>query len=1156
MLNTSEGRFDYIGEDTLVSRIGCSLFFFSLSSQKSSTLKFPVGYTVDGWSVSNFTPAGQGEAQIVVALSGAETRVHVYSWPRLHLEQSYLTEEDVCINHLALSRDGRHLVGVTSESHVQLRYWDLQSPDIDIQISDDPDLPTNRLLRDREVRLTLPEEATFLSINPFNHTQVVVGNERSVQIVTITAATSFQLATLTPQQVMLDSGLTHRRILSHTWLTDRQLLLSAKSGEILSVHIQPPPSVVALRERDIGPSSSGGSETPGPGEIRSVSGGNLTPATLQGQHGGATSGDESEIGLNQLSDADLALLGLVDPKLPPHLNPTWRTTVSDQPSTLHATVWATNLPSAPISSEEEQHQSDEKEDPHVTKHQASAPINHTGLAIANCLALTRYEVVVGTNDGCLLWLNKHTQAVVHQQHIDVSQGDTGILSLSFSPSYATFVALTRRGHLRLFKPLTDRSAPSGSDQPSFQTSSLGHFPVASALDIPAPLSVASQSLLPNSAFHHRQPIRVGHVLIPTHPSDLQPKNFKLISFTGRGMLQLWCYGTRTLLGTFHFKSGITAAAVSHDGLLAMIGLDSGVVNVLDISNPSYMRLIFSHRFHSGPVIEIDFNKDGDVFATMGPQKVFFIRTGDFKMIGYTKLEEWKEKNKAEQNPIDDKIQGDSPATTFTSLIGKTNSDAEAQKMAERALIEEKLKYDDEEELVAGQHSMNSSANASTNSTSNLLSPPSDSLLSMCWSSPVDRERRPNDRLVLTTKMGNVYVITTPNIYHDAQELKLEFSFLEPVCTTLPSSVGALLSIQSNLGDRTILYGMGEKDKMLHVYQLQYDSELKLQRSLNNDIPDPDNDIEDVGPDGLVHQKASTVSAQALTGNLVATSGRDGMIVLRDGESLTYFTRFPLHDYIVGGTVSLSISPDSSLLVSSGYDGGLIVCDLAPLQPLISTRRTRKLRNLQSVIGSKVLENLNEVDECAGVSEISYLQLHYKTGSGGRQLHEHDLQQKILRDELLKSLTTFKLQFNEILARNANLPDLERLSYQDFAIDIELKEFLQKEGDARVAALREEIHLECIGKEYVIQRIREQCWNSMEVKGMMLSTFKSGTEVHNYPIRALNPKESKRIRQLQFLRRMEIVEKRWRIAQSLKIDESDAVREKNSRTASDSSILRD
>ena len=1179
-LNVSEGRFEYLGEETLVSRVGSALLFLSIASHKQSVLQFPAGYSLDAWTVSNPTPApsNHGAAQVVVALSGVDTRIHVYSWPRLHLEQSMVADaEVVCYTRLALSRDGRHLAAVTGEAQVALRYWDLQAPATSMQIFEgsEPDHPTNRMLRDRDVRLLLSEPAAFLAFNPFNHTQVVVGSERSVQVVTITAATSFQIATLTPQPVNIDhNNLNQRKVQGVLWVSDRQLLMHTQTGEILSAVMQTPAVILAMRERELAAQqaaaqAAGGADTPA--LDRSVS--NATPGN-NAASGSNQPPAEIELGLTHLPAADLALLGLVDPRAPAQARIDWKNEEAKgwaAASALHVTTWASHLPLAPASGSGEDGDEDEPSGAVAKGRGAGASslsASSSGGAVASCMALTRHEVVIGTNDGCLLWLNKHTQTVSLQQHIDVSGGsgsDTGVLALSFSPTFSTFVALTRRGHLRLFKPTSDRAAPpaaaqqdGSAPQAAFQTSSLGHFPLASALALSNSSSgvVAPAAPLPHTLLTCRTPVRVGHVLLPAHPGDLQPRNFKLLSYSSQGVLQLWCYGTRQLLGTYQFRAPVTACAVSLDGNLAVVGLSSGVLNILDLTQSSYMRLVFSHRFHAGPVLAVEFNKEGDMFASMGPRKIFFVRTGDFRVVGYSKLSEWE----GSRSSAGGAAKTEEKDGMMPLLTRQGSAEVEAQKAAQAVLLAEKEKHDDEDETGGD---VDPSVVATEGNPAAVPSQ-ADSLLAMCWSSPADGEKQANERVVLSTRSGRLIVLTAPNIYHDGAELKLDPAFLAPVIT--PVGSGIITSLSCNLSDRTQLFAT-TTNKLVEIWALLADNRMEQAREpLNADIPldaegQPalESDVEEIGPDQLLHQQAPTVVAQALTGNLFASSGADGMIVLRDGESLGYMTRFPIHDFLLGGTCSLSIAPDSSLLISSGFDGSLLVFDLSPLAPTIGSRRTRKLKNLPQAIHLKVLEQLPEVDESAGASDASYLAAHSRLGSLGGQAKEKDLQSRILKDELIKSLAAFKMQFQEILLRNSRLPDFEQLTYTDFAIDLELKAFLKAEGDKRVALIREQIHAECLGKEYIIARIKNQVWEKMETKGQMIASFRGNsaqqsqgsssssgtganeqTEVHNWPLRVQPPSHLKRLKQLQFLRRMEITEKRWRFNQSLKSDENDVV----------------
>jgi len=1344
-LCVSEGRFEYLGEDTLVSRVGAALLFLRLTApsgaggngnagaeRSQSLLQFPAGYAVDAWTVSNTTPgAGQGVAQVVVALSGVDTRIHVYSWPRLHLVQCIVADEVVAFNQLALSRDGRHLLATTAEGKMQLRYWDLQAPPLELQLGFEGqgltaeevrEHQTNRLLRAKEVALPLSEPATLLSFNPFNHTQCVVGSERAVQVVTISASTSFQLATLTPQPVQIDyNNLSHRRIKGAMWMSDRQLLLHAQTGEILAVNMKTPAAILAMRERELQAQqqqqqaqtggntagAAGGADTPG--ADRSASGGGAVtpggaaPAAPAAATTTMAPTGEIEVGLTHLPSSELALLTLVDPSQPPHARLDWKNEEGRNwasQSILTCTLWGNGqpLPLAPArdqdeegEEEDEAHEHDQGDKHHEEKLQDDEVKNRghgvsaaggtsssataavaAGLAgvgaIPTCLALTRHEVVVGTHDGCLLWIDRRNPAsITHHQIVDPSAtaaaaaaaaaaasgspsaalSDAGVAHIAFSPSFATFVAWTRRGHLRLYKPLGDRAggvhvqtAP-GLDGATttalepFQTTSLGYFQlvsslglglgagatVAAATEVPAPSSAEAASLvcMPRAMLTSRRPVRVGHVLVPTQPGDIASRHFKLLSYSSTGVVALWSYGARrALLGSYHMRAPISAAAVSLDGSLAVLGLESGVINILDLSRPSYLRLVCSTRLHAGPVLGVAFNREGDMFASLGHAKVFFLRTSDFRVVGYAKAKDLLEEAQSPSAAKDASVAGAGADPTeekdSLALASSSSKDtAAASAAAALALLQaEKEKNDDEDEVPLGlvqqaatapakaalEHG--ATANASSNDASVKETPVPDTFQALVWASAPSGLGGSGDgapaaeRLVLSTRLGLVVVVSAPNTYHDAPEMKLDLTFLAPAYTRLQPvapafdgaparEAGSITHMQVSVSDRALLLATNS-NKLLQVYSLSSDGGLALAQSWNDDIPRgpdgapaPDADVEEIGPDLLLHQRPPTVLAQAAQGNLVVSTGGDGLVLLRDGETLSYLTRFPVHDFALGGSVAVSLAPDASALISSGYDGALLVFDLSPLAGELARRTRGPKPRPPPPRNARLLESLGEVEESAGASEPCYIAALRSSRAGGAlgaAAKEKDLHARVLKDDLQRALAGFKTAFLALQARNARLPPLEQLSVEETAIDLELSAFLKAEGEARVEAVREQIRLECVGKEYVIARIKQACWNSMEVQGEAFTGFRTaqdggavatggvgsvgaGTaagqagaagaagqagqgqllEVHNFPIRLLSPGEQRRLRQVQFLRRMEIVEKRWRFNQSLKSDEA-------------------
>ena len=77
---------------------------------------------------------------------------------------------------------------------------------------------------------------------------------------------------------------------------------------------------------------------------------------------------------------------------------------------------------------------------------------------------------------------------------------SGICCLTFSPSFASFITLTVRGHLRLLRLVGEMHAHRHTnDEPIFQTVTLGHFPVAVTL-------------------RSRKPVKYGMAVVPMPPT--------------------------------------------------------------------------------------------------------------------------------------------------------------------------------------------------------------------------------------------------------------------------------------------------------------------------------------------------------------------------------------------------------------------------------------------------------------------------------------------------------------------------------------------------------------------------------------------------------------------------------------------------------------
>ena len=70
----------------------------------------------------------------------------------------------------------------------------------------------------------------------------------------------------------------------------------------------------------------------------------------------------------------------------------------------------------------------------------------------------------------------------------------------------------------------------------------------------------------------------------------------------------------------------------------------------------------------------------------------------------------------------------------------------------------------------------------------------------------------------------------------------------------------------------------------------------------------------------------------------------------------------------------------------------------------------------------------------------------------------------------------------MISSNEAVPDIEKLERSEFILDTE--EHLRHKGEEekRIGEVREEIELDNLAKMYLRDKIKKQCWDSMEVKG--------------------------------------------------------------------------
>lgn len=82
----------------------------------------------------------------------------------------------------------------------------------------------------------------------------------------------------------------------------------------------------------------------------------------------------------------------------------------------------------------------------------------------------------------------------------------------------------------------------------------------------------------------------------------------------------------------------------------------------------------------------------------------------------------------------------------------------------------------------------------------------------------------------------------------------------------------------------------------------------------------------------------------------------------------------------------------------------------------------------------------------------------------------------------------------MMKENEEKPDDEKLDREDFILDLKHMEAKEAERNHAVAELREEIELEILKQQYLREKVKKECWDSMAVKGKVVYGFETSLEV--------------------------------------------------------------
>jgi hypothetical protein len=146
-----------------------------------------------------------------------------------------------------------------------------------------------------------------------------------------------------------------------------------------------------------------------------------------------------------------------------------------------------------------------------------------------------------------------------------------------------------------------------------------------------------------------------------------------------------------------------------------------------------------------------------------------------------------------------------------------------------------------------------------------------------------------------------------------------------------------------------------------------------------------------------------------------------------------------------------------------------------------------------------------------------------------------------QSKLMGAVTGLKRRLEDMVNKNEAAAPLERLSRLEFVVDLDMQLELEAKAEAGAARARLALEDDHQGKELIVARIREQCWDAMETNGVVIEGLKATISVHNYPVRRLTILDKQKQSKIEFLRKMHLMEDSW-IQQNPKINDEIAEEE--------------
>ncbi|KAK2921789.1 hypothetical protein Q8A73_001274 [Channa argus] len=285
---------------------------------------------------------------------------------------------------------------------------------------------------------------------------------------------------------------------------------------------------------------------------------------------------------------------------------------------------------------------------------------------------------------------------------------------------------------------------------------------------------------------------------------------------------------------------------------------------------------------------------------------------------------------------------------------------------------------------------------------------------------------------------------------------------------------------------------------------------------------------------------------------LASVGQDGMLCVRETDSMEHFIELQCHSRRLGGARSVSFSTDSHTLLTVGFKDGSLVCSnlrtkdvgakmkkAAGYSQSLADNLTNKFSKENPILidlpqwSEGSFEKLNDGEVSGGTDTMDVTE---QDGSYNSQLSDPshptwlERKQKVAKEEtkqysetkenLRKSIKELRDTIQEMMHENENLPDIERLEQHEFNLNVDEQRRLEAMVEEEASRVKNEIEWEILAKCYLHDVLKRECWDSMKFKGRAIKAFHSEHMVKNYTLKERTKKEMEDLRRVQTMRKVE------------------------------------